>query len=205
MTQIIFPRIPAPLLKYDRDNEAAYRLAVEQILRQLSTAIAEGSGTPTPRMSMGELGWYGNTTATVITTADTWTRVAPVAGTLGAHEEFTSKANGRLNYSGPVTTILHMGCTLSVKSAGPNDVIKAIIYKNGGVNGNNEYTSGTALTNGTVQDKTLLASDLISTAIHVMPTAVQPGDYFELAIKNVSDGDDLTVTEANLFAVSMVR
>jgi hypothetical protein len=46
MTQVTFPRIPAPPIKYDRDNEAAFRLAVEQILRQLSIAISQSGGGP---------------------------------------------------------------------------------------------------------------------------------------------------------------
>ena len=82
-----------------------------------------------------------------------------------------------------------MGATLSLKSAGANDVTFARIYKN-----------GLALTAGTVQQKLFAVGDIGSTAIHVMGEMAQ-NDYIELFVNNATSSSNLTVTDMNLFAM----
>lgn len=152
--------------------------------------------------AMGELACYDNATATVITTASTYTLVSVPAMRLFTGMEFDSPADGRLRYTGDVERHFHCGVTISVKGAGANDVVAAVLYKNGGVNGSNEFTSGWPLYHGQTVQKLSAAGDIASTAIHAM-VRLAPQDYLELGIANRSDTDDLTVTDMNLFAVGM--
>lgn len=154
-----------------------------------------------PEMLMGEINFAGNSTATVITTTSAYTRVG-ITATLSMAMDFDSPQAGRLRYTGIDTAMAHCGVTFSVKSAGSGDLVRALLYQNGTVNGNNEYTGGTALTAGTTVHKLAAGGDTASTAIHVMPT-LAPDDYLELAVMNASDGDDLTVTDMNIFCVAL--
>lgn len=148
---------------------------------------------------MGEAYFVDNTTATVITTGDTWTQVL-IPVTLGMSMEFDSPGDGKLRYTGTAAGDAHMGCTISLKSAGANDVIEAVLVLNATVNGSSEYSTGTILTGGMIQTKLGATNDVTSTAIHVMYNLVQ-NDVISLFVKNVTDADDLTVVDANIFAV----
>lgn len=165
-----------------------------------TAAVWVRSGESSVMMPMGEISCIGNSTATVITTGSTWTKFG-VTTTLNVSDEFDSPSAGRLRYTGETTKTFHCGATISVKGAGANDVVKAILYKNGGVNANNEYTSGTALTNGTTHQKLGSAGDVASTAIHIM-VELAKNDYVELAVMNDTDADDVTITDMNLFAMA---
>lgn len=163
------------------------------------------TGTPAtpPNPAMGEVYMTANTVATPITTADTYTKVSGVAFTLGTSQNFDMPVNGRLRYTGTKTAYFHLGCTLSMSGAGANDVFSGVLYKNGTVNTNLEYTAGTELSAGTITRKMGAASDAGSTAIHVM-TQLSTNDYIELAIKNETDTDDITIEHVNLFGVCMM-
>lgn len=141
-------------------------------------------------VSMGEAAFTGNTTATTNPGAGTYAKAAGTT-TSGMLNEFIMDADNRIRYVGAVPTMCHMGATLSLKSAGTNDVAFSRIYKN-----------GSALTVGTVQQKLGTAGDIASTAIHAM-SAVVPGDYFELYVMNNSSGSNLTVTDMNIFALCL--
>lgn len=161
------------------------------------------NGPSVGEQSMGEISVYNNATATVITTGSTWTRFSAVATTLNVDMEFDSPSNGRLRYTGASTQHIHFGCTLSIKSAGANDVIRAVLVKNGTVNGNNEYSTGTVLLQGQTTQKLGATGDTASTAIHTIVEMAQ-NDYLELFIQNSSSTNDLTVTDLNIFAVAPV-
>ena len=100
--------------------------------------------------------------------------------------------------------MFHIGCTVSMTSAGANDLIRSVLYKNGGVNANKEFTSGTQLNSGIIEHKTGAVGDAISTAIHVM-TTLATNDYIELGIANWTDTDDITVTFSNIFLMGLAH
>lgn len=155
--------------------------------------------TVIPQTPMDEVYMNANGTATVISTGNTYTKMSGTT-TSGMLQDFDMPANNRLRYTGATTKNFHIGCTISISSAGANDVVAAVIYKNGAVNGSNEYTSGTQLNAGIIRLKLLNGADVSSTAIHVM-SEMATNDYIELAIKNETDADDLTVSDFNLFAM----
>lgn len=148
---------------------------------------------------MGEISYSSNSSPTVITTTDTWT-VLRIASSLTMGMEFDSPANSQLRYTGSTTEDAHCGCTLSVKSAGANDTVKAMLCQDCTYNGDSEYLTGTQLTAGVIQTKLSGAGDVGSTAIHVMPT-LAANSTVDIIIKNTSDADDITVTDANVFCV----
>lgn len=158
---------------------------------------AELSGT----MVMGEASINNNATATVITTGATWTLFDETT-TLDTGSDMDSPQAGRLRYTGTETLMVHMGCTISVKGAGANDVFSAVLVKNAAVNGSKEYSTGTILTRGQIVTKLGAAGDITSTAIHTI-VELATNDYIELFIQNQTDTDDLTITDLNLFAVAM--
>ena len=150
---------------------------------------------------MGEMYINGNSTATVITTTLTWTKFN-VACTLNTSENFDMPATGRLRYTGAQTAHFHLGATISLSGAGSNDVMSAVLYKNGTVNGNDEFTAGTALVAGIVTRKLGASGDVGSTAIHVMVSLAQ-NDYIELAIQNESGTGNITIEDMNIFGMAV--
>src|SRR4030067_3469966 len=167
------------------------------ILEDATTSrIVDAKMAQTP---MGEIYFIGNATDTVITTQSTFTKVTIVT-TLNTNVQFDSPSAGRLRYTGSVTRMFHLGCTFDVSSVTNNQVIKGVFYKNGGVNANSEFTSGTQLSAGTIQHKTGTGGDQISTAIHVM-VELATNDYIELGILNDTSTADLKVIDMNVFAM----
>ena len=154
-----------------------------------------------PPMSMGELSVAENAVATVITTQSAYTRCDEADTLTTGATDFDKPQAGRLRYTGAATKMFHVGCTFSC-SNGNNIIVKSVIYKNGTVNVNNEYTGGTAMTAGTVEQKISVAGDIVSTAIHVFIELAQ-NDYIEMAIANLTDTGDITTKHMNLFAMEM--
>jgi hypothetical protein len=163
--------------------------------------LGEPNATLGPYFHMGEMYKINNGTATTISTVSTWTKFN-IAGTLGVGMDFDMPATARLRYTGAVTKVFHCGATISIKGAGANDTFAAILYKNGTVNASQEYTAGTALTQGQTVQKLGAVGDIASTAIHVMPTLAQ-NDYLELAVSNLSGARNVTVTDTNIFCMGM--
>lgn len=170
--------------------------------------LASGGASGVPgwesvSMPMGEISLTDNATATTITTTDTATRFDETTA-LNTGMDFDSPSAGRLRYTGALTGHFHMGCTMSAKGAGANDVMEAVIIKNATVNGSGEYSTGTILSHGKITQKLGPAGDVGSTAIHVMAELAQ-NDYIELFILNTSDTDDITIVDMNLFAVALTQ
>lgn len=169
-----------------------------------SPAYVDDSGNliaSLPNMPMGEVSINDNLTATVITTSSTWTLFNETTSLSGLDFEFDSPQAGRIRYTGTTTKNFHCGVTISISPTNNNDTIKAVIYKNGGVNGSDELTSGTALTSGIVETKLGTSTDVQSTAIHVFVQLVT-NDYVELALQNTTGTGNLTIKHANIFCLS---
>ena len=167
-------------------------------------AIKIGQATTTKTrtpMSAGEMYLVDNATSTVITTQSTFTKVS-VTSTQGLMLTDFTFNNNRLTYTGTATKTFHAGLTISHSSAGSNDTAQIILYKNGTVDANQEFTGGTQMTAGKVEHKTQLVGDVVSTAIHTFVSLAQ-NDYIEIGVSNISDADDFTVKHYNLFLMEM--
>lgn len=155
------------------------------------------------RMSMGELSAHNNAIPTVISNANTWTKVEG-SSNLSVEMDFDSPVNERIRYVGEFEKLMHCGCTVSIEGAASNNVVAIALYKNGTTNVNGEFITGERLTAGVVVRKLAAAGDVGSSAIHVM-TSMQDGDYLELAVENRSGTGNVTFTDTNLFVVGMRR
>lgn len=152
-------------------------------------------------MSMGELVMEGNAVETVITTQSAYAKVLGTT-TLAQAVDFTMPSNNRLTYTGTKTKMFHIGVTSSFSGAGTNDIIQATIYKNGGVDGNGEYSSGTRIVGSLVERKVGTGGDVGSTALHTM-VSLATNDYIELATANISATSNVTFKHVNFFAMEM--
>jgi len=170
------------------------------LLDSSAWSVGAGSSSLKMVMPMGELYFNDNAVATTITTADTWTLLGVTTTNDSDSAYFDSPQAGRLRYIGTSARTFHCGATVSMSGAGANDIFQMIMYRDGAVNGNNEFTSGTAITSGLVEVKLGAAGDVASTALHCFVHLSQ-NSYLEVAIKDVGGTDDFTVKHMNLFAV----
>ncbi len=150
----------------------------------------------------GQISIYNNAVATTITTQNTNTLFNKTTALQANANLFDSPQAGRLRYTGTDPFLFHVGCTLTVSSAGTNDIVRASLFTNGTVNGNNEFTGGTENTTGVVESKLGAPGDLFSTAIHCY-LLLNTNNYIELAINNISAVQNVTVKHFNLFAMGM--
>lgn len=148
-------------------------------------------------LPIGSVYWELNAVATPIITQSTWTRIAPVAGTLATPAKgFDRPANGRLrNIDGNVDVLV--SAALSMASAAPNDVYVIAVWKNGTVNANGEYITGNYLPGSRIRMKVGGAGDALSSAVTGVDVSLS-GDYYEIAIQNMSSVADPTIINANL-------
>lgn len=145
----------------------------------------------TQSFPMGETYMTGNATATTIASSGVYYKVSGTTTLSHAHEFTAGGTDNRLTYTGTITKTFHVACTLSVKSAGSNDIIYARIAKN-----------GTTIPAGTVQQKLGSIGDVASTAIHVV-VELATNDYIELFVMNNSGTSSLTVTDMNMFGMGI--
>ena len=157
----------------------------------ITNLSGNGSGLTGLVSPMGETFLDDNNVKTIISSAGTW---IPVNGTWKVNPEnmmFSQWANGTLKYVGSKTKFFHIAATLSVKSVGANDVMKASVFKN-----------GIRLNGSQVQEKLQGINDVGSTAIHVAALLSQ-NDHIQLRIMNQNNTNSLTVGYANMFAMGM--
>lgn len=144
---------------------------------------------------MGEI-YYFNTTGTniVITTiSDGSTNMVlcnPVT-TNPTTMEFDSPSNGRLRYIGTKTKMFHVACTITFKTGSAGDEYVFGVAKNGSI-----------ISGSKILQKYASASDVQSTAIHIVAT-LATNDYLELYVGNMTSTADITVHTINLFALGM--
>ncbi len=155
-------------------------------------------------MVRGELHMHNNATSTVITTQSTFTKMSGETALTdtGISYQFAETSEGELCYTGTKTKVFHIGNTVSWSVANANDVFQAVLYKNGTLNGNREYTGGTQLDKGLVEQKSGASGDVVSTAIHVYSSLAQ-NDCLSLGVSNLSGTGDMTIKHMNLFAMEM--
>lgn len=134
----------------------------------------------------------GGAATTVSNTADyfecnasTWTLSS------GAADFDESGGNGRLTYTGVADVMLHVACTISFTAASNNQVLHFRLGK-----------SGTTDAASEVQFKIGTGSDVGSTAIHLI-VSLSTGQYLSLFVRNETSAANVTVSVANLQAVSM--
>src|SRR3989338_3819581 len=98
---------------------------------------------------MGEVSLTNNTLVTAIAGANTWTLINASWDGNSGNMFFQNYTNGTLEYTGTETMFFHVAMTISLSSAGANNVMRAAIFKN-----------GTILSGGQIQQKLQGANDV---------------------------------------------
>lgn len=144
------------------------------------------------------------TALTTITTQSVWTKAQFTTTVAGRLLHFTHTSPGRFTYTGAKDRYVHIGITFTVKpSSNTNTDWRVGLFKNGGVDVNDEYTSGAIVAGSAVDVHTSNLNYSSSTAVHTMPL-VTNGDYFEVAVLNEDNNSvNVTFTHMNMFAIAL--
>lgn len=147
---------------------------------------------------MGEISYFDltGTSVAIATVSDGSTNMVVVNPTTalsaGAYEfDNGGSNNGRLRYTGAITKMFHVACTISIAPASANDVFVLGVAK-----------GGTVIASSKILQKVAVAGDTQSTALHVM-AELATNEYLELYVGNTTDADDLVIKTLNLFALGM--
>lgn len=131
---------------------------------------------------MGEITMINNAVATDITVQSTEVKVAGTTVLSSGINLFDMPADNRLRYTGTVTALMHVACTISFNVAsGSNQELEFKLYKNGAEIATSEILDSVSAANG-----------FESTAIHVF-VSMATNDYLELYCANNSGTGDITV------------
>ena len=99
--------------------------------------------------------------------------------------------SGRLRYTGAITRVFHVACTVSVGPVTSNDQFVFGVARN-----------GTVIPASKVIQKTNNSGEVMSTALHVMVTLAH-NEYLELYVGNMTAGRNAEIYSLNFFALGM--
>lgn len=164
-----------------------------------SNNVFTGTNTMTGRLiiPMAELSYFSVTGTAVVIAAqsDGATNMVVVRPTtiLNNDSGFDNGGDddGRLRYTGAVTKMFHVACTVSFSGAGANNTLVIAVAKN-----------GTVVVPSKIIRKMQSSGDIGSSAMHVM-LALEQDDYLEIYVGNMSGTDDIVVNSISLFAMGM--
>lgn len=108
------------------------------------------------------------------------------------HRDFTMPMNNRLMWSGITSVHCHVVSSLSMSSGGNNVDIGVKLTKN-----------GVEIDHSNLRRKISTGADIGSTAIHG-DFQMNPGDYVELYVANLTNTSTITLEEFYLFIVTML-
>jgi hypothetical protein len=179
----------------DVESKTQYQSATANITS--FAGALDASGTLSYNQQIGEM--YINASAlTTITTTTTWTKVQFTSTTGGRLVDFTHTTPNRLVYTGTNTRYAVINVSFTIQPASNTDTNWNIsIYKNGTVNGNDEYTAGTLLPGGRVGLHTITSTHDYSGNIQAI-VQLATNDYVELAISNNTNVINCTCDHFNM-------
>lgn len=139
-----------------------------------------------------EIWMESNTTATTISASNTWTKVAGTTSKGFSQSFDATTTNNKIVYTGTMDKTFHCGVTFSVDPASSADTEWIVCLSK----------NGAPLGGSTVRIHTLTAGDHVSSAIHKF-VSLQTNDYLELYIQNLTNANNITFSEFNLFALAL--
>ena len=131
--------------------------------------------------------------ATTLADTSTWVQVAGTYALTSPAMNWAMTQSGRLYYTGTADRVCHIAASVSMSSAGTNDLLEWCIA-----------LDGTPLTPSIVQRYVSTGSDVGSTAMHGF-TAISNGSYLSVMTRNTSAAANTTATTLNLFAMDMAK
>lgn len=129
--------------------------------------------------------------ATTLGDTSTWVQVAGTYALTSPAMNWAMTQSGQLYYTGAAPRVCHIASSVSMTSAGTNDILEWAIA-----------LDGTPLTPSIVQRAIATGTDVGSTALHAF-TAISNGSYISVMTRNTSAAANTTATTLNLFAMDM--
>ena len=115
---------------------------------------------------------------------------------------FDSDGFGTVTYRGPVPRLFQLESTNVSASAGNNKTYTFAIVVNGVWQVNRAYISGNVISKAQVTRKYAVAGDIGEATILTLLT-LQPGDSIAVAVENLADATDITVSDLHLILVGL--
>ena len=160
--------------------------AQREFLARELRRIAQALAYPFP---FGKI-YISSPAATTISVAGTYYKAAGTTAE-GDMQLMTMPANNRLQYNGEVRRHFHVAVSVSMSTAGSNEMVGLKLAQNGVVDDST-----------TVRRKTGGASDVGSTAVHGDFMMVK-GDYLELFVTNESSTNTVTINKMYFFGIGI--
>lgn len=136
--------------------------------------------------------YVSTSAATTITIAGTYYKAAGTTTAVNLSSDFTMPANNRLQYNGASPRHMHIAATLSMTTAGTNDILGVALAVDDSV-----------LTHSIIRRFVGTGSDIGSTALHG-DVMLSSGSYIEVFVTNVSAAETVTLDYMYLFAMGML-
>lgn len=182
---------------------------VQRTLAQMLTLFADsqGTGAITPQdvrdmiVSLAQVPYGGiHTLSSIETTVDTQSVFVKGACTTQSSNlrNFDMPTDNRLRYIGLIPYHFHIACSLSMITAGSNNLTSFKLYKY-----DDSAESGALIDGSQVNRHMSIGADEGSTALH-WDTILDTNDYLEIHLANLTNTGNITLTNFYLFAVGMV-
>lgn len=131
------------------------------------------------------------TTATIISTISTWTKVLFTSTQSSLSSAFTHTSPNRLTYTGASTKVFHIDLSFTIDPATNTDINWLFsIFKTSTVNGSGEY-SGSPIASSILGLHSIKNGYQYSSAVHCFVSLAQ-NDYIEFACMNNTSTDNMT-------------
>ena len=130
--------------------------------------------------------------ATTITTPGTYVKAAGTTVAGADLHHFDMPLDGRLRYIGAPNIHAHVAVSLSMTTAGVNNVVGMKMAKN-----------GTVVDSSVVRRRVSTGTDIGAAALHG-DVVLATNDYLELFVTNETDTDSVTIDELYFFAMGML-
>lgn len=115
---------------------------------------------------------------------------------------FDSDGFGTITYRGSVPRLFQIESTNVAAAAGNNKTFTFALVVNGVWQVNRAYISGTVISKGQVTRKYAVGGDIGEATILTLLT-LQPGDSVAVAVENIVDATDITVSDLHLILVGL--
>jgi len=154
-----------------------------------------------PSRALAETTFFGSAAAAGITAPNLLFLLnAPTTPTF--LYQFDSDGFGTMTYRGPVPRIFQLESTNVAHSAGNNKTYTFSVVVNGVWQVNRAYISGTVLAAADATRKFGAAGDIGESTILTL-IQLNPGDSIAIAVENIVDATDITVSDLHLILVGL--
>jgi len=133
-----------------------------------------------------------NSTATLISNSNEWTKVLGTTTANSKNQSFDNTTANKMVYTGTMTKMFHCGATFSINPSSSADIEWSVGVSKNGVHLTGSKTLLHSITNG----------HHYSSAIHIF-VELATNDYLELYVQNNTNTSNVEFNDVNIFAMSL--